>query len=98
MHPADELMNDLLKNGLLLDEGVTFTRAQIGLSQRYDLNKIFSPVFEITYRVRNHIYLGNDRLEELLSAPDNFVRRHRQKLRELAEAAAAPLQTDLFSD
>lgn len=81
---AELLLQDLIKYGLFLDEGVTFSRAQFGLSQRYDLNKIFAPAFQTTYRVRNHIYLGRDRFNELLLTPHAFLARHRTKLRELA--------------
>jgi hypothetical protein len=76
---AQRILGEMVKYGLILKEGVTFTRADIGLGVRYDLNKIFSPAFEITYRVRNHLYLGHGRFQELLLSPDVFVRKHRQK-------------------
>jgi Lipopolysaccharide kinase (Kdo/WaaP) family len=83
---AGRLLEELIKAGLLLNEGVTFSRADIGLGVRYDLNKIFAPAFEITYRVRNHLYVSGNRLEELLLSPNAFVRRHRQKLDSLVGA------------
>ena len=95
---AQLLLGELLKNGLLLDEGVTFSRAQFGLCQRYDMNKIFSPAFETTYRVRNHVYLSRQRLEELLLSPDLFLRRHRQKLEELATRKLQLSQSTLFNE
>jgi hypothetical protein len=73
------VLDEMVKYGLILKEGVTFTRADIGLGVRYDLNKIFSPAFEITYRVRNHLYLGHGRFQELLLTPDAFVRKHSQR-------------------
>jgi hypothetical protein len=82
---AQKILEELVKYGLLLDEGITFSRAQFGLCQRYDMNKIFAPAFETTYRVRNHIYLRWQRFEELLLKPDVFVKRHRDKLRDLAQ-------------
>jgi hypothetical protein len=74
------VLEELIKYGLLLDEGVTFSRAQFGLAQRFDMNKIFAPAFRTTYRVRNHIYLSGDRFEQLLMRPDRFVAWHRTKL------------------
>jgi tRNA A-37 threonylcarbamoyl transferase component Bud32/DNA-binding transcriptional ArsR family regulator len=93
---AQHILNELVKEGLLLEEGVTFTRAQIGLSRRYDMNKIFAPAFQTTYRVRNHIFLGHNRLEEFLLKPDAFVSRHRRKLDELAESPDGRGQKPLF--
>ena len=63
---AEKILFELVKYGLVLNEGVTFSRAQFGLTVRYDLNKIFSPAFQITYRVRNHLYLSHDLVDELL--------------------------------
>jgi len=81
-----ETLKHLISYGLLLDEGITYSRAQLGLSQRYDLNKIFAPAFETTYRVRNHIYLSEQRLEELLNKPDLFLKHHRKKLDDLIKS------------
>lgn len=92
---ASRLLAELIKYGLLLQEGVTFSRADIGLKPRYDLNKVFSPVFEITYRVRNHLYLSSSRLDELLLYPDAFVRRHRQRL-QLLDGSLQARQQELF--
>jgi len=94
---AAYLLRELVKYGLILKEGVTFTRADIGLGTRYDLNKIFAPAFEITYRVRNHLYVGRDRFEELLLRPGQFLRRHREKLESLARNSEEELsQQSLF--
>ena len=82
---AQEILDELVKYGLLLDEGITFSRAQFGLLQRYDMNKIFAPAFQTTYRVRNHIYVSRERFVELLLKPDRFVGRHRHKLDELSD-------------
>ena len=72
---ARERLIELIKNGLLLEEGMNFSRGQFGLSVRYDPNKIFSPAFKTTYRIRNHIYLSKERFEEFLMEPDNFKKR-----------------------
>jgi len=92
------LLEELIKNGLLLDDGATFSRAQFGLSRRYDLNKIFSPAFAITYRVRNHLYLSKGRLELLLNQPDAFVAKHRHKLEDLTQRENHVSQPLLFKE
>ncbi len=93
---AEDVLLALINDSLLMDEGITFSRAQFGLTQRYDLNKIFAPAFQTTYRVRNHIYLSAAKFEELLLSPDVFVGRHRQKLRQLAEDKTSQRQHRLF--
>jgi len=94
---ADRILFELVKYGLVVNEGVTFSRAQFGLTARYDLNKVFSPAFQITYRVRNHLYLSSSVLEELLLRPDQFIRRHRGKLAKLAIRPSAT-QKSLFRE
>jgi serine/threonine protein kinase len=84
---AKKLLNELIKFGLLLNEGLTFSRAQFGLQDRYDLNKVFSPAFRITYRVRNHIYLSKSKLNNLFISPDKFVKEHKNKLKSLLSKA-----------
>jgi len=101
---AHKILSELVKYGLLLDEGITFSRAQFGLCPRYDMNKIFAPAFQTTYRVRNHMYLSKERFEELLLSPHAFVNRHRNKLSELATRRTIsplkplPRQQRLFGD
>ncbi|MBT9175217.1 MAG: hypothetical protein DDT22_00891 [candidate division WS2 bacterium] len=87
----------MVEYGLLLDDGHTFSSAQFGLCQRYDLNKIFTPAFETTYRVRNHIYLNKERLNKLLLSPDLFIKYNKKKLRELAQSKQIQ-QKGLFGD
>jgi hypothetical protein len=95
---AQRILEELVKYGLLLDEGITFSRAQLGLLQRYDMNKIFAPAFLTTYRVRNHMYLSQQRFEELLLKPDVFARRSRKKLGLLAQRGRTASQKSLFNE
>jgi tRNA A-37 threonylcarbamoyl transferase component Bud32 len=95
---AQTILHELVKFGLLLDEGVTFSRAQFGLSQRYDMNKIFAPAFQTTYRVRNHMYLSRELFEELLLHPHLFVERHQKKLSKLAQHKGMTHQKTLFGN
>jgi serine/threonine protein kinase len=76
---AEKILFELVRRGLLRDEGSNFSRAQFGLVRRYDLNKIFTPAFEITYRVRNHIHLRQRRFQKLLMDPDDFVKDYQKK-------------------
>lgn len=93
---AKQILKELTMYGLLLVEGTTFSRAQYGLSQRYDLNKVFSPVFQTTYRVRNHIYISTKIFEEFLLTPGDFLKRHLNKLDRLAKKSSLPEQKELF--
>ncbi len=92
---AAELLKYLIVYDVLTIEGITFSRAQVGLSERYDLNKIYAPCFQTTYRVRNHLYLSRDKFEELLLEPGQFVRKARIRLEELIEPKK---QLDLFEE
>jgi len=76
---AERILFELVRRGLLRDEGSNFSRAQFGLVRRYDLNKIFTPAFEITYRVRNHIHLRQRRFQKLLLDPGDFVKDFHKK-------------------
>ena len=95
---ARQILDELLKQGLFIEEGTNYSRAQVGLSRRYDMNKIFSPAFETTYRVRNHLYLSKDRFEQYLLKPDEFLRHHRRKLTDLTEKTRAKSPGRLFDD
>ena len=89
LKPLDERAAQVLKYlvvyDVLITKGITFSRAQVGLSERYDLNKIYAPSFETTYRVRNHLFLSKDKLEELLLKPDEFVKKTRARLDSLVK-------------
>lgn len=77
---ADRILKYLVVYDILITEGMNFSRAQFGISQRFDLNKIYAPCFQTTYRVRNHLYLSKNRFEELLLQPEIFVKKTREKL------------------
>jgi tRNA A-37 threonylcarbamoyl transferase component Bud32 len=84
---ASRLLAELLKHDLLLAEGMNYSRSQIGLGVRYDLNKVFTPAFRTTYRVRNHLYVSNATFSELLAHPGQFVRAHARKLGSLQKTS-----------
>lgn len=93
---SSNLLIELIKYGLFIVEGTTFSRSQFGLSQRYDMNKIFAPAFETTYRVRNLLYVNHQNLDLLLKAPDNFLNKHRHKLNSLTNSKRKTIQEELF--
>ena len=93
---AETILTKLIEFNLFIDEGITFSRAQLGLSQRYDMNKIFSPAFETTYRVRNHMYLSHRQFATLLLRPGEFVSKHRKKLDTLVLKKNEAPESDLF--
>lgn len=95
---AAELLKYLAVHDVLVIEGITFSRAQVGLSERYDLNKIYAPCFQTTYRVRNHLYLSRNRFEQLLLQPGQFVKRVRARLDELIEPEKQEEQLTFFEE
>ncbi len=96
---AAQVLKYLVVYDVLIIKGVTFSRAQVGLSERYDLNKIYAPAFQTTYRVRNHLYLSKGRFEELLLKPDEFVKKTRTRLDSLVKPKSEiDQQRTLFED
>jgi len=94
---AAQVLKYLAVYDILMTKGITFSRAQVGLSERYDLNKIYAPSFETTYRVRNHLFLSKDKLEELLLKPDEFVKKTRARLDDLVKPERQ-IQIPLFDE
>ena len=46
------------------------------------LNRIYCPAFKIGYRRDDHLRLSKGRLEQLLLAPDHFIREGTRRLRD----------------
>lgn len=92
---AAQVLKYLSVYDVLITKGITFSRAQVGLSEHYDLNKIYAPSFQTTYRVRNHLYLSNYKFEELLLKPGEFVKRTRERLDSLTKKK---IQRTLFDE
>ena len=92
------ILSALIRNGYLVDQGVTFAYSKIGLSKRYDLNKIFAPALETTYRVKNHFYLNKNKFETLLLNPDNFSEIKIDELQSKRTNIEKPKQITIFSD
>jgi hypothetical protein len=62
------------------------------------MNKVFAPAFQTTYRVRNHLYVSQEKFRELLLKPSQFVKRHAKKLAVLATPAKSKRQRTLFDE
>jgi RIO-like serine/threonine protein kinase len=95
---AAEVLKYLVVYDVLMITGITFSRAQVGLSERYDLNKIYAPSFQTTYRVRNHLYLSRDRFEQLLLEPGEFIKSTRARLDNLVKHKKDDQQKTLFEE
>jgi hypothetical protein len=95
---AAEVLKYLVVYDVLMITGITFSRAQVGLSERYDLNKIYAPCFQTTYRVRNHLYLSKDKFEKLLLEPGDFVKSTRARLDSLVKHKKDDQQRTLFEE
>ena len=72
---AQEIFDHALRYGILMERGANFSRTHHGLTARVDLNKMFTPAFRTTYRVRNHIYLSAQEFEMLMVAPGSLAQR-----------------------
>lgn len=92
-----QVLKYLIVYDVFITEGMNFSRAHVGLSQRYDLNKIYSPCFQITYRVRNHLYLNKYKFEQLLLNPEEFIKITRSKLPSLT-MPNSQIQKTLFDE
>lgn len=69
---AKEIFRTLIRYSVFLDRGLSFSREEIGLVQKFTLHKKFIPALMTTYREREHLRLSKDRLENFILHPDEF--------------------------
>ncbi len=69
---AKERLRKLIRYSVFIDRGLSFSREQIGLVQKFTLHKKFTPALMTTYREREHLRLSKEQLERLLLQPDEF--------------------------
>ncbi len=69
---AKERLRKLIRYSIFIDRGLSFSREQIGLVQKFTLHKKFTPALMITYREREHLRLSKEQLEKFLLQPDEF--------------------------
>jgi serine/threonine protein kinase len=87
---AADLLRKLIRHSVFIDRGLSFSREQIGLVQKFVLHRKYTPALKTTYREREHLRLGHKQLEQFLLNPDQFKEEFLRKFRE------APSQTRLF--
>jgi len=69
---AEKILRALIRYSVFLDSGLSFSRDEIGLVQKFSLHKKFTPALMTTYREREHIRLSTERLEKFLLYPDKL--------------------------
>jgi serine/threonine protein kinase len=69
---AESIFITLIRYSIFLDRGLSFSREEIGLVQKFTLHKKFTPALMTTYREREHLRLSKDRLENFILHPDEF--------------------------
>ena len=69
---AKRIFRTLIRYSVFLDRGLSFSREEIGLVQKFTLHKKFTPALMTTYREREHLRLSTDRLENFILRPDEF--------------------------
>lgn len=78
---AKEMLRILLRHSIFTDTGLSFSRTQIGLVQKFTLHKRFCPALRITFRERERLRLSKNQLELLLLSPDEFAKSGTEFLR-----------------
>lgn len=69
---AEIILRLLLRHSIFTDTGLSFSRNQIGLVQKFILHRKYCPALRITYREREHFRLSADEMELLLLKPERF--------------------------
>ena len=69
---AQKILRALIRYSVFLDSGLSFSRDEIGLIQKFTLHKKFTPALMTTYREREHLRLSTERLEKFLLYPDKL--------------------------
>lgn len=69
---AEDILRRLIRHSVFLDKGLSFSREQIGLIQKFTIHKKYVPALMTTWREREHLRLSKEQLEEFLLHPDKF--------------------------
>lgn len=78
---ADAVLRYLVTFGVLDQTKAAYARDDNMKKPLYVLNRIYCPAFKIGYRRDDHLRLSKGRLEQLLLAPDHFIRDGTRRLR-----------------
>jgi len=89
---AEAILRRLVTFGVLDQTKVAFARDDNMKKPLFVLNRIYCPAFKIGYRRDDHLRLSKGRLEQLLLAPEHFIKDGTRRLRD-SDLEDAP---DLF--
>ena len=91
------ILKELIKYGIFDDSRLDYARDDNVKKPIYILNKIYCPVFSISFRRDQHLRLSKGKFEQLLLNPSSFVKDGTKRLR--AESSSGkPSQKTLFED
>ena len=90
---AQKILNHLITFGVLDATKFEFSRDDEARKPIYVLNRIYCPIFGISYRRDDHLRLSQGKLEMLLMRPSLFLRDGTRRLRALEEGG----EEDLFT-
>ena len=79
---AEAVLRRLVTFGVFDQTKAAYARDDSVKKPLFVLNRIYCPAFKIGYRRDDHLRLSKGRLEQLLLAPDQFVRDGTRRLRE----------------
>jgi hypothetical protein len=79
---AEAVLRRLVTFGVLDQTKVAYARDDSMKKPLYVLNRIYCPAFKIGYRRDDHLRLSKGKLEQLLLAPEQFVRDGTRRLRD----------------
>lgn len=89
------LLKELVKYGIFDDSRLDFARDDMVKKPIYILNRIYCPVFSISFRRDQHLRLSKERFEQLLKSPSLFVTQGTKLLRKENNMGQS-LQNTLF--
>ncbi|HEY5393103.1 MAG TPA: hypothetical protein VIJ57_13350, partial [Hanamia sp.] len=89
------ILKELVKYGIFDDSRLDYARDDNVKKPIYILNRIYCPVFGISFRRDQHLRLSKERFEQLLLTPSTFVTQGTRLLRKQSDTGQS-LQNTLF--
>ena len=94
---AGFILRELIKYGIFDDSRLDYARDDNVKKPIYILNRIYCPVFGISFRRDQHLRLSKGKLEQLLLAPSSFVKNGTSLLR-MGNRDGTSLKNTLFEE
>jgi len=94
---ADFLLKEMIKYGILDDSRLDYARDDSVKKPIYILNKIYCPVFGLSFRRDQHLRLSKIKFEQMLLSPSSFVTEGTKRLRDESERGIS-IQKTLFNN